>query len=150
MPKSKPFRTKIPAELHEKIYEWYCVGVSQTAMLQKLETEHAFHTNFRTLQRLLQYLKDQKQQATSAAIAHMTQKQVITDFDELNKAFADVKELAEQSRNIDNTLFLKSIDRLIKLLQIKFAISIDANVNIDSEKDKDSILDSLLAKLGDK
>jgi hypothetical protein len=145
---SKSFKTKIPSKLHEDIFEWYCCGLNNIAIQAKLESEHGFHTNSRTLSRLLAFMKEEKQLITQAAIAQKAQQQVIEDFDQLNLLFSQVKAVAEVAYLKDNNLYLRSVDRLVKLLQIKFAITTKEEDKTLKDNEAEDILQGLLDKLG--
>lgn len=145
----KTFKTKIPHTLHEKIFEWYCCGMNGRAIADKLQQEHQYHTNPRTLARLLAHMKEEKQAITASVIAQKAQEQVIQDFDELTALFNDVKQVAKTAYQNDHNLYLRSVDRLTKLLQIKFAISTKEE-SLKNEPDHDTILEGLLEKLGSK
>lgn len=143
------FKTKIPHTLHEKIFEWYCCGMNKQGIAAKLQQEHQYHTNPRTLARLLAHMKEEKQAITSAAIAQNAQQQVVQDFEELSNLFQQVKQVAQTAYGTDHNLYLRSVDRLTKLLQIKFAITTKEE-SIKNEPDHDTILEGLLEKLGSK
>ena len=144
----KTFRTKIPAIHHEKIFEWYCCGLSVNAIVERLEQECAFFSTRRTVTRLVQFMKDEKQSIVASVVAQKTQQSVIQDFDELTEIFLGVKEVAKSAQKTDITLYLRAVDRLTKLLQIKFSLTLKEEATQDNQLDHDTILEGLLEKLG--
>lgn len=144
MTPKRAFRSKIPAKFHEKIFEWYSCGMKIVCILTKLEKDFGYHTHNRTLTRLLAHLKTESLAQTSAIIAQQAQEQVIGDFEKLNKLYKEVANVAEIAKGSDHNLHLRAVDRLTKLLQIKFSINTkDDKTNVK----EDDILEGLLSKL---
>lgn len=143
----KAFKTKIPSNLHTIIFEWYCNGMNRTGIMAKLKQEHQYHVNVRTLAKLLAYLKSEAQAQTQAVIAQQAQKQVLGDFDKLNKLYQDVERVAELAQFNDHNLYLRSVDRLVKLLEIRLKLS--SNTSEKEVEDMEDARQEWLTKLND-
>lgn len=148
MPKKKKelFHTKIPQNLHKPILEWYICGMNTEGIRNKLINDHNLKYNIHTVIRLLDYLKTQSQKIIEQVLAKETQNQVVTDFQGLNNLKSDLESLAKISFKNDNHMYLRTVDRLIKVFQIKF--SLVQSTKSDSSIDEQKIKDQLLEKLG--
>jgi hypothetical protein len=145
-PKEKYFRTKIPNELHQIIMEWYVAGVSYQLIKSKLISEHNFKTNDRTLGRLITHMRNEKSKITEAALANAMQQDIVHDLKTLNKLSMQLEKLADDSLPLDKSVYLRTVDRLAKILCIKF--NLNQSPPKEFQEDSDEILQKLLDRLG--
>ncbi len=114
-------RSKIPPHLHDEIFHWLCAGIPASTMLKRLEADRGFHTNMRTLQRLLKFMAIEKLNATKAAIANQVHTEVITDLHMLNSIRDTLASLAHTARAAENyRVFFQSVQGLTRILELKF------------------------------
>lgn len=140
------FKTKIPQDLHPLIAEWKRCGMEKQTIMAKLEKEHNFHTTYRTLERLFAHLAEEEEKHIKAIIKNQVKNEIVNDFATLNRVCEGLVELAENAKHDDdNNLYLKTVDRLAKILAMKLSINTKDNQQI--AQNQDELLDAICQKL---
>lgn len=142
---SKAFKTKIPLEYHNDIMVWRLAGMSTEGIIEKLKLVYSFPTNQRTLIRLIKHLTDEKKKVISSVITNQLHEQITGDLKSINKLHLQLEDLAAMMYKADNHMYLRTTDRLIKILQLK--LSLDDTSHKDKLENLQAIRDEWKLKL---
>jgi len=123
MPKQNTFKSKVPQKLWQTIFEWNALGMSVEGILKKLQVEYKLKYNPRTIYRLLEHVSVENKKVIDATITNQVKNQVVTDYESLNELTIGLKKMLKTAENVDNNLYLRVADRLLRVYLTKLGLN---------------------------